>query len=260
MEIEPRRPISEIDAMRAAFGLLTLWPQTGLEVGAGTLGRAVGYFPLVGVALGATAGVAALAAGSVLPPWPAAVAVVVALAIATGGLHLDGLSDTADGLGGGRGDRDRILAIMRDSRVGSFGVVALVIAVLGKTAGLATLLGSGLSAGGVFWGLVLMATAGRWAGVLQIRAFGYARSEGLGRRFRQESGMRELGVATLIVAVTLAVGGQGGWAGLFAAGAVALGLGAYVNARLGGLTGDVYGAGIEAAEVLFLWCYVALKV
>lgn len=247
----------EIDAVRAAFGLMTRWPQKGLEVRPGTLGRAVAYFPLVGLALGSAAGVMALAAGSLLPAWPTAVAVVVALALATGGLHLDGLSDTADGLGGGRGDRESILAIMRDSRVGSFGVVAVVMAVLAKTAGLAALLGGGFPSGAVFWGLVLMTTAGRWTVVLMIRAFDYARPEGLGRRFRDESGNAELGIATVVVVASMLMGGEGGWIGLLAAGAAALGIGAYVSARLGGLTGDVYGAGIEVAEILFLWSFVA---
>jgi adenosylcobinamide-GDP ribazoletransferase len=253
-----RRRADEIDAVRTAFGLLTQFPQGGLEVRTGMLGRAVGYFPLVGLALGAVAGVMALAGGSILPPWMAAVGVVMFLALATGGLHLDGLADTADGLGGGRGDRDRILEIMRDSRVGSFGVVALVIALLGKAAGLAALMGGEFSGGTVFWGIVLMTTSARWAGVAMIRSFEYARTEGLGRKFRDESESRELGIASVILVMTLLVAGQGGWIAVLLAGAAAMGIGLRANASLGGLTGDVYGAGIEVGEIVFLWGFVVL--
>src|SRR3990172_3011497 len=81
------------------------------------------YYPLVGLLIGAIAGGAWLALDWALPSPPAAALAVVVLAALSGGLHLDGLADSADGLFGG-GDRERRLAIMRDSRTGSFGALA----------------------------------------------------------------------------------------------------------------------------------------
>lgn len=246
----------EFEAIRSAFGLLTRAPLGEGRIAEASLGRSVGYFPLAGLALGGVAGAAAWLLDGFLAPWPAAVAVVALLALMTGGLHLDGLADTADGLGGGGGDRERALRIMRDSRLGSFGGVALTLVLLGKMAGLAALMGEPASSIRVFWGLVLMSCAGRWCGVLLVRAFPYARPEGLGRRFRDGSGLRELGVATATLAVSLLVADAGGWGAAFAAAAGALALGVWANARLGGLTGDVYGAGIEISEVIFLWMLI----
>lgn len=246
----------DLQAIRSAFGLLTQLPLGEGHVRPESLGRAVGYFPLVGLALGAIAGVTALLLSTFLPPWPAAIGVTALLALMTGGLHLDGLADTADGLGGGRGDRARSLRIMRDSRLGSFGAVALVIVLMGKVAALASLLDPGVPAGRIFWALVLMSCAGRWCAVLLIRLFPYARREGLGRRFREGSGEREFLVATIIFIAALLVAGEGGWgAGLIAA-AAALSVGGWARSRLGGLTGDVYGAGIEVSELVFLWIFL----
>lgn len=251
------RPRPELEAIRSAFGLLTRLPLGERQVRPEFLGRAVGYFPLVGLALGSIAGAGALILSSFLPPWPAAIGVMALLALITGGLHLDGLADTADGLGGGRGDREQTLSIMRDSRLGSFGAVALVLVLLGKIAALAALLDDGEAAGRAFWGLVLMSCAGRWCGVVLIRSFPYARREGLGRSFREGSGDHEFLLATLTLAVALVVAAEGGWIATLMAGAAALALGAWSRARIGGLTGDVYGAGIEISELLFLWIFLA---
>jgi len=95
------------------------------------LARSAKYFPLIGLLVGTLAALAYVAASQF---WPPAVAIVLSMACSiyvTGAFHEDGLSDTADGLGGGW-DKERILAIMKDSRVGSYGVIALVLALLGK--------------------------------------------------------------------------------------------------------------------------------
>jgi adenosylcobinamide-GDP ribazoletransferase len=267
-----RERVSEFQSIQTAFGLLSRIPLGGGASPPGAYGRAVAYFPLVGLVMGALGGMAAWLLSSFLPPWPAAIGLMALFALLTGGLHLDGLADTADGLGGGRGDRSRILRIMRDSRLGSFGAVALVIVMLGKISGFAALIGDSAVDGGVggpggghvFWGLVLMACAGRWCGVLLIRVFPYARARGLGRRFRDESGSREFLLASATLGVALLMAGQGGPGtsivssimASIAAAVSALLIGVWAYSRIGGLTGDVYGAGIEVAELVFLWMYI----
>ena len=94
--------------------------------------RSLAWLPLVGVALGGAIALAARGLEGRLDDGPAAVLIVAGWALATGAIHLDGLADSADALGGG--DRERRLAIMRDSRLGSFGVLALVLVVVLKIA------------------------------------------------------------------------------------------------------------------------------
>lgn len=247
----------EPDALRAAAGLLTVAPVGRVEDEGGNLGRSVGYFPLIGLGLGLLAASAGAAMLQVLPAWPAAVGVVGIFALCTGGLHLDGLSDTADGMGGGRGDRERTLAIMRDSRLGSYGAIALTLAMLGKITALAEMFGAEQGGGGSpLWAVALMPVAGRWGAVLLVRAFPYARREGLGRRFHEDSGTREAALATATALAAVLLLGDGALLPLLAAGGAALAVGAWVGRRLGGLTGDVYGAGIEIGEAVFLWMWL----
>lgn len=247
----------EVGALRAAAGLLTVAPVGRVEDTGGNLGRSVAHFPLIGLALGLVAAAAGAALTQLLPAWPAAVGVVAIFALCTGGLHLDGLSDTADGMGGGRGDRDRTLAIMRDSRLGSYGAIALFLVMMGKIAALAEILGAAPGeVGSPLWAVALMPVAGRWGAVLLVRVFPYARKEGLGRRFHEDSGMREAALATATALAAVLLLGDGALLPLFAAGGAALAVGAWVGRRLGGLTGDVYGAGIEIGEAVFLWMWL----
>lgn len=134
-------------------------------------------WPVVGLAVGAISSVAgyfALAVG-VTPPMAAIVA-LAAGALATGALHEDGLADLADGFGGGR-TRDRKLEIMRDSRIGSYGVVALVLCFAFRAAGLAALIDSG----GAFLGLLSLAAASRAVLPAALILMPPARQDGLGR-------------------------------------------------------------------------------
>jgi adenosylcobinamide-GDP ribazoletransferase len=172
---------------------------------------------------------------------------VVLWVILTGGLHLDGLADTVDGLRGGRG-RERRLAIMKDSRLGTFGGVAVFCLLALKLAFVNEL--------GPTWrgrGLLLAPTLGRWGMVYGIWAFPSARPGGTGSMFKQHSGLRELVLATvlaLVAALSLFhLWGLAILGGLWVA--VAL-LGWAFTRALGGLTGDTYGALCEVNEVLVL--------
>ncbi|HYD41278.1 MAG TPA: adenosylcobinamide-GDP ribazoletransferase [Anaeromyxobacter sp.] len=239
--------------LAAALRFLTRLPVPGPPLDARDLGRALAFFPVAGAALGAlVAGTGWLLAPR-LAPGVLAVLLVALLAALSGGLHLDGLADVADGLGGGHGDRARTLAIMRDSRIGAFGAAALVLLLLVKVAAVAELLGRG----GAEWALLCAPVLGRTAAVPLVVLFPYARPEGLGRAFHEGGGPRELLVAGGLCLVTLCAAAATA-AGLRAFLPAAAGLGAAVlvalacRRRLGGLTGDVYGAAIELAEAAFL--------
>lgn len=165
---------------RAALAFFSRLPVTAPEA-AFTLARAGGAWPLAGGLLAiAPAVVLALAVGLWLPPLIAALLALAAGAALTGGMHEDGLSDTADGFGGGR-SREAKLAIMRDSRLGTFGALALILVLLLKAAALAAL---APSTGAAALAIVAVAVLSRslalwhWAGTGAARPDGLAASGG----------------------------------------------------------------------------------
>jgi adenosylcobinamide-GDP ribazoletransferase len=214
----------------------------------GTGAASAWAWPPVGALLGALG--AALASGALwlgVTPGVTAALVLALAAILTGGLHEDGLSDTADGLFGGW-TRERRLEIMKDSRVGSYGVLALVLVTLARWSALTAL----LVFGGHWAALVATGALSRAPMVLMMAVLPNARGEGLSHATGQPgpiTALVALGLAVLI-AVTLT-----GWAGLAMA-AAALGAGVALAAsalrRIGGQTGDVLGASQQLAEVACL--------
>lgn len=241
-------------ALLLAFGLLTWLPVPAVQAEDRDLGRAVGAFPWVGAALGlALAGLGALLEGHGTPLLRAA-GVVALLAAVTGGLHLDGLADTFDGLGAGQkcapeARRARMLEVMRDSRVGAFGVMALIVTLILKVAALGAL------ADPLVW--ALGCAAARLLPALLMRLFPYARPAGLGRVFHDHAGPGALVVGVVPVLALLAACPP---AAALATGAVSLLLIAAfgrLSRTLGGLTGDVYGAAVELGEAL-IWAGAAL--
>ena len=233
--------------LAVAVGFLTRIPVATGPVEPRDLGRAVAWFPAVGAALGAVlVGAHHLLAGAVSPGLIAVTLVAVHAGI-TGGLHLDGVADVFDALGGGRGQRDRMLAIMRDSRIGAHGAAALTLVIAAKLLAVAQVLDR--SAG---WALYASPVVARWAVVPIVLGFPYARPDGLGKPFHGHAGHAQLAGATAIAAISI------GWLGARAivpgvCGALAaLAIAVWLHRRLGGLTGDVYGAAIEVAELAFL--------
>jgi adenosylcobinamide-GDP ribazoletransferase len=173
---------------------------------------------------------------------------VLFLVICSAGLHMDGLADTADGLFSSR-PRERILEIMRDSHIGTMGVLAIVAVLLLKVALLASL------AGPQRWRLVLLAPiAGRCAMLLAMSLLSYARSGGgLATIFRSQ-GRRAALLSAWAIVVVFGAGwlcaGYRGVAIAAASVAVVLLFGWYTKRRIGGYTGDTLGATSELAEVL----------
>jgi adenosylcobinamide-GDP ribazoletransferase len=238
----------------AAFAFLTRFPVWSGPLRDPDLGRAVTFFPVVGLVLGLVlTGVAALLE-RVVAPTLAAVVLVAVLAALTGGLHLDGVADVFDALGGGRGDKQRMLDIMRDSRIGAHGAAALVLLLLAKVYAVAAVLERH-----DLVSLLVFPAVGRWAVTPAIVLHPYARDEGTGRAFNGEARARQVVGATVILALVLVALGPRLCIPAAAALAAASLFALWLRRRLGGLTGDVYGASIELAEVVMLVVAGALR-
>jgi cobalamin 5'-phosphate synthase/cobalamin synthase len=219
-----------------------------------TVARSARWFPLVGAVLGA------IEAGAlwVLAPWlPAAAAAVIVVALdaaLTGAMHLDGLADTADGFGGGC-SREDVLRIMRDHAIGSYGAVAVVLALALKIATIAALASS---VRGVY-ALALAPALGRWAAVLLGATRPYARpaeDTGTGAPTRW-IGRTELTVATVTAALAAAACGLRGATAWLLAAIVTAVWGRRCARRIGGVTGDTLGVAVIAAECLTLLIFTA---
>lgn len=242
-----------MSAFLAALGFLTIAPVPASAASASRLGAARGFFPLVGLLLGlALAGVDA-GLRAILPVSIVSALLVLLLVLMTRGLHLDGLADTADGVMGGH-TRERRLEIMRDPHVGAFGVGVTVCVVLLKWAALASLAGPSR-----FWVIALFPVLSRWAMMLALSAFQYARSQGLGTAFQNERPALGVGLATATASgAAFLMATWGGLVMLGAAYVAAVVLGAALARLLGGLTGDTYGAINEVTEVAALMVAVGL--
>jgi adenosylcobinamide-GDP ribazoletransferase len=221
--------------------------------GGGDLGRAAAWFPAIGLLLGLLLAAGGLVAERALPPLVGAVLLVALWAVLTGGLHLDGLADAADGLGAGWTPEER-LAIMRDARTGAYGATAIGLVLAAKVAALAS-----LPADLVWRGLLVAPVLGRLGPVLLARACPPARGEGAGHAFALTVTPAALtGAAAIAAAATLMVAGPWGAMLLALIGAGTLGFGLYLRVRLGGVTGDCLGALVEGSEAGVLVALAAL--
>ena len=219
-----------------AVQLLTRIPVRAGPPGPGDLARALRWAPLVGAGVG-WAG--ALVLGIGLPPLLAAVAAVGVTVLLTGGLHEDGLADTLDGLGGGR-TREAALRIMKDSRIGAYGALGLVLVTAGRVAALAVLPGMAM---------VGAHALSRLAMLILPATLAPARPGGVGAPVSGGPGAAGWGVAAVTVLLA--------WAGqprLLAAVVVCVGaawlFARHVRRRLGGYTGDTLGAVQQGTELL----------
>ena len=181
-------------------------------------------------------------------PAPAAASLLLTLTVwVTGGLHLDGLADTADGLGGGR-TREEALTIMKDSRVGAFGVISLILGLVLKFS-LFLSLATQTRGAGV---LLLFPVISRWSMVLLAYLSPYARAEGgLGQAMTLGVSPRVLTGASLSAGgLALLILGAPGLVLIIAAGTLVWLGSLYFQHRLGGITGDILGATNEVVEIL----------
>lgn len=229
---------------KAALLFLTVVPIGDVDPLPPGMGRAL--YPAVGLLLGLAAWAALAVVATVATPLLGALAAVAALVGLSGALHLDGLADAADGLFGG-GSPERRLEIMRDARVGAYGVAAIVLVLLGDAAALA-----GLDRGRALAALLAAGALPRLGMVCVVLALPYVRATGLGTRVAGGRRLPTLAVAVPAAAVPLLLDWRHG---LLAAALVALttlGVAALARARIGGATGDVYGATAEVGQLAAL--------
>lgn len=242
-----------IRQVQIALAFLTRLPAGRVDCTARDIGHSARWFPLVGALLGAIYAAVASLLTPLCPPLVTAVLIVSLDALLTGAMHFDGLADTADGFGGGH-TRDDVLRIMRDHAIGSYGACALMLAIALKVAAIGALIGTPAA----IPALLLAPAQGRWSAVFSSALAAYARpttddtskSAGAPTRF---IGYGELVIATAIL-LPVALSLQP-WRGAVAMLFGVVAIGAWTRRcrhKIGGVTGDTLGAGIELSECIVL--------
>ncbi len=249
-----------------ALSFLTRIPVRTGEVSPREAGASLQWFPGIGALIGAGLALVAFAGDSLLSGSALLTSFVCVAfwALITGALHLDGVADLGDALGSGRGDRARMLSIMRDPHIGAHGATALILVIAGKLFALYELLEVPSD-----WPLLAIAPIiARFACVLAMRLFRYARNEGLGRDFHAQARWQSVAIASLwplfaVLAIIVAMPNEPSLVGDLAL-ACAIGTSAAllvawrVSRLLSGITGDVHGAIIELCELFTLLAGAAL--
>ena len=243
-----------LDDLRTAAGFLTRLPVPFPEGAAPpNLARAQRLFPVVGAAIGLAVGLFCLGLRMIgLPDLAAAALALGAGALLTGALHEDGLADVADGFGGGR-DHASKLEIMRDSRLGTYGTLGLMVSFVAKVSAIAA-----LPDGYVVQGLIAAHALARGVLPAMSMSLPYARADGLARDAGQPDSTvatTALGIAFLIALLALSWG-NAFWAAVLA-GLSAAGMAWLAKRQIGGQTGDVLGAAEQVAEIAILMLLAA---
>ncbi|AZI37773.1 cobalamin synthase [Caenibius tardaugens NBRC 16725] len=227
-----------------ALQFLTRLPTPAVAADGGAFARSMHWFPAVGVVIGALVAGAAWA-GAHLDPRLGALAALIVWVGVTGALHLDGLGDLADASGAAHKDRERVLAVLADPHVGSFGVVAIVLQLIAKL----VLLGLLVEAR-AFAGLMLVPFAAR-IGPLVWNWWLEPLHQGLAARFRSA-----IGPAILLAWAAALVTASWWVPALLVTPLLVLGWGWRVRRTIGGISGDGHGAGIEVIETALLLALV----
>ncbi len=231
------------EELRLALMLLTRLPVGRIAGEAPSMAASAWAWPAAGLVVGLLSALAlAVALGVGLPPLPAALLALSVAALATGAMHEDGLADLADGFGGGA-TRERKLEIMRDSRIGSYGVVALVLSFGFRAAAIAA-----LAPAGAGWALVGLSAGSRATLPAALALMPPARPDGLGRAAAAEA-VPALPAAAIGLLCLLPLGLFAALAVALAIGLAALALGILARRQIGGQTGDVLGAMQQVGEI-----------
>jgi adenosylcobinamide-GDP ribazoletransferase len=216
------------------------------------------YFPLVGIVVASVTAAAYLAAAALWPPMVAALLSTVAGILLTGAFHEDGFADMCDGFGGGT-TRERVMEIMKDSRIGSYGAVGIGLVLALKVATLAALAPMTAVAA-----LFLAHPLSRLAAAALIYALDYARDEGKAKPLAEKMSGAELAIAASCAAIPVLVLGalqQLSWraiaAGLLGAALAASWMALRFVRRIGGFTGDCLGGVQQVTELVFYLAVLA---
>jgi adenosylcobinamide-GDP ribazoletransferase len=242
--------VKNLNSFFVALSFLTRIPVPG-EGGnftTNSLSRSTIFFPVVGAIIGAVNAGLYIILNPFLPTSVLAVIIVALPIFITGGIHFDGLLDTCDGLFSGR-SRERSLEIMRDSRVGSMGVIAGIFNVMLRYSILIELPGAVLP-----FILVTQAVTGRWVMSMALHFFPYARKDGgLGQGFTEGKKIIYISLSSgFALLITMLINGAAGVFIVLIVTGLSLLIACWVMRKIGGLTGDVYGALNEVAENIFL--------
>jgi adenosylcobinamide-GDP ribazoletransferase len=223
-----------------AIQFLTRLPTPRISVSSDEFAASMRWFPAVGLIVGALVAAAGWA-GASIDPWTGALAALVVWIVVTGALHLDGLGDIADASGAAHKDRERLLAVLGDPHVGSFAVVAIALQLIAKLVLLHALLDHGALAA-----IALVPFAARIGPLIWSRALPDLHA-GLGSRFR--NAVRPVDFLIWSLAFVAAV-----WISpsLLTAPLIFLLWGWWLTRRIGGISGDSHGAGIEIGESTLL--------
>ena len=231
----------------AGIKFLTILPMGKLGETEEDLRNSVPFFPVIGLLIGFICGVLIYFPLSFLTGLIPSVLAVFILVGLSAGLHMDGLADTFDGFLS-TADRDGVLMIMKDSRIGTMGVLAVIFILLTKVAAL-----SGLDSDQFLKAILLAPVAGRWAITQQICFMPYKRDSGLGSVFMQKSrGSTSAFTSILFAAAVVTVMGPRGLICMSASVLTLILFSMWCMKRIGGTTGDTYGASCEIAETAFL--------
>jgi adenosylcobinamide-GDP ribazoletransferase len=230
-----------------AVQFLTRLPTPRVTSDAGDFAASMRWFPAVGVLIGAIVAGAGWI-GLHVDPWTGALAALVAWVGVTGALHLDGLGDIADGAGAAHGDRARLLAAMADPHIGSFGAVTIGLQLCAKLVLLHAVLGAGPA-----WWLMPIPFAARIGPLVWARWLPPLH-EGLGARFAGIVRPRDIiGWGAILIAAAVVV------PGLLATLLLVPAWGWWLKRRIGGISGDGHGAGIEIVETGLLLAFACLR-
>lgn len=236
---------------RLALGFLTRIPvPIPDELPVGALARSMRLFPLIGALIGAAIGGLYLLTAKILPGWPAALLAITFSLFLTGALHEDGLADCADGFGGGR-DKDGKLAIMRDSRIGAYGALALILSVGLRAAALIKLANP---AGALIAAHAL--SRGALPGLMVDLP--PASSTGLAANAGKPTERDYIIALFLGILITAPFGGRWLTCALMANAAAYVALKLLAKRQIGGYSGDVLGALQQVVEIAILLTLAAL--
>ncbi|HEX2841047.1 adenosylcobinamide-GDP ribazoletransferase [Hyphomicrobium sp.] len=228
-----------------ALAFMTRLPTPRLPADS-NLASAAPWLPVVGAIVGGLVTIA-VALGSGVSPWIGALLGLLAWILVTGGLHVEGLGDVADGLGAAHGNRERFIEVARDPHLGGFGAIAIALQLLTKLVLLAVL-AERATLGELVASLALVAAWARWAPLalgLAVPPLG----EGMASRFVAGIDQRVVGLEAVVLAIaTLVVAPV-----LLAALPLTAVLALYWRVRVGGMNGDCHGASIEVMESALLF-------
>lgn len=235
-----------------ALQFLTILPTKIKEIGEKDFGKSLLYFPVIGLFIGLILSVTLFLLGF-LPSLIVGVFILIVSILITGGIHLDGFADTCDGFYGSR-NKEEILEIMKDSRVGVMGVIGIICILLLKF----TLIVS-IPTQFLWRSLIMMAAFSRWVQVLACYSSSYARKEGKARYFIEYAGKKEVLIGMIFTLILFSFLARFGGLAIFIISLIPVFLFIYFCKRkIGGMTGDTIGAANEIAEVTVLFTSVII--